>query len=101
MKILKHILFVCLLFYISNILVWFAYNRGVMIDLTNNLSNNSIAIDKGYNYKTLVENTDKNIYNPGFNLGYGLGTNRQLLPVSIIIGIYIFYVIRKRRLLKK
>jgi len=72
-----------------------------MIDVANNLSNNPKAIEKEYNYKTLVEDTDKYIYNPGFNLGYSLGTNRQLIPVSIICGIYIFYIIRKRRLVKK
>lgn len=61
--------------------------------------NNGLSYDKMYN--SMVGNVDANIFNPGFNIGYGLGSKQQLIPILIIFAIYVFYLIKKSKSKKK
>ncbi len=103
MKILKTFLFSLVLFYLSNILIWFSYNRGETIKAYEKLSS-SEAFNFGeliQLYNSMVGNIDSGIFNPGFNLGFGFGNKYQLIPILIIFSIYIFYLILKSRSKKK
>ena len=110
MKKIKIFLFSLLLFYVSNILIWFLYNRNKIIRGLDKLSNsdtfnreafinNGLSYDKMYN--SMVDNVDTNIFNPAFNIGYGLGSKHQLIPILIIFAIYVFYLIKKSSSKKK
>tara|TARA_B100000925_G_C21741921_1_gene359633 strand:+ start:108 stop:428 length:321 start_codon:yes stop_codon:yes gene_type:complete len=105
MKILKTFLFSLVLFYLSNILIWFSYNRGEMIKSYEKLSSSEALKNSGLSndqlYNSMVGNIDSGIFNPGFNLGFGFGNKYQLIPILIIFSLYILYLILKGRSKKK
>lgn len=105
MKIFKKFLFSLVLFYLSNILIWFSFNRAKMIKAYEGLSSSEALKNSGLSneelYHNMVGNIDSSIFNPGFNFGFGFSWKNQLIPILIIFSIYIFYLILKSRSKKK
>ena len=68
MKIFKKFLFSLVLFYLSNILIWFSFNRAKMIKAYEGLSSSEALKNSGLSneelYHNMVGNIDSSIFNP-------------------------------------
>lgn len=94
MKRFKIFLISILLFYLSNILIWFIYAKNQFLKMAYN-STNSEAIAIANDTVTKV---DEGIFNIGFNIGYGLSNKTQLIPILIIFSVYIFTLLNMSKL---
>lgn len=92
------------LFYISNIVLYFAYFRSKMLEgieilfedpltrqtfLASNITQQDLI-----NEATLADNR---IFNPLFNFAYSIGNTSLLIPSSIVLLIFVLYTSAKRQ----
>ncbi len=94
MKKFKIFLISVLLFYISNILIWFIYTKNNLLELMST----STFIEAIASSNERITSVDENIFNLWFNIGFGFGSKQQLIPILIIFSVYIFTLLNMSKL---
>jgi hypothetical protein len=89
-------------FYLINILSYFIVWRNVSIrnfdrilkdsELLNKMSEKGVDIEK---MKQTFLDTDKEIFNPFYNIGFYL-TNWKIIPSIIISFVFVYFIFRKK-----
>lgn len=92
------------LFYISNIVLYFAYFRsslleGIEILFEDQLTRQTFLASNITKQDLINDATlaDHRIFNPIFNFAYSIGNSSLLIPSSIVLLIFIIYTFAKRQ----
>ena len=91
------------LFYISNIVLYFAYFRTKLLEGVEILFEDSATrltfLASNITKQDLIKSTlvDHQIFNPIFNFSYAIGLTSLLIPSSIVLLIFVLYTFAKRQ----
>jgi hypothetical protein len=91
------------LFYISNIVLYFAYFRSKLLEGIEILFEDPLTrqtfVTSNITKQDLINSTlvDHSIFNPIFNFSYATGLTQLLIPSSIVLLIFVLYTFAKRQ----
>ena len=91
------------LFYISNIVLYFAYFRSKLLEgieiLFEDSATRQTFLASNITKQDLINSTliDHRIFNPIFNFAYSISNTFFLLPSSIVLLIFVLYTFAKRQ----